>query len=326
MDGLKIASVPLVSVVMTVYNPDPEYFPKAVGSILRQTVEDLELIIIEDPSPRSGREMLGRIDDSRIRYTLNDRRTSLVAQRNQGLEAAEAELIAIMDSDDIAHPLRLEKQVDFLRAHPGIGVVGSQIAAIDSKDRIKGYRRFPVHHNEILDELPRIVPICNPSVMLRRDATLLAGGYRPIDYDAAEDYDLWSRMARLGVRFANHHETLLYYRIHNRQIKSSRLGDTIKSVLKIKELYWSDQMDIRARAQCLGERMLLLLPKWVVTRLMLASLYNDVSPNPNDQGNLVTLESLLRDDAWIDNSSSSSELPAPVPQCSRWRLIATRRF
>jgi glycosyltransferase involved in cell wall biosynthesis len=324
MGPIEAVHAPLVSVVMTTYTPDPEYFPKAVRSILGQTMRDLELIIVEDPSPNSGREMLQGIDDARIRYIANDRRTSLVAQRNRGLEAAGAPLIAIMDSDDIAHPLRLEKQVEYLRAHPDVDVIGSQIAVIDSRDRIVGYRRFPARHDEILGEMPRVIPFCNPSIMLRREAMLLAGGYRFVDYAAAEDYELWSRMARLGLRFANHGELLLYYRIHEEQIKFIHLKDTIRGVLKVKQLYWSESTGFRALARRWGERLLLHLPDRIVMRLLLASLYSHRPPESAPCGGVEPPASFLRDYTWTDSSSSSSGPPDRERRCSRWRSIATR--
>src|SRR5262245_50265044 len=93
---------PLVSVVMSVYNPQPEYFPLAVHSVMQQTLGDLELIIVEDPGPRSGRPMLAGMVDRRIRHIVNPARTSAAAQRNRALAAARGQFVAVLDADDIA--------------------------------------------------------------------------------------------------------------------------------------------------------------------------------------------------------------------------------
>lgn len=125
MQRREVNRIPLVSVVMTVYKPDPEFFHKAVSSILRQTMKELELIIVEDASQSSGKEILADFDDPRIHYVLNPCRTSFSVQKNQGVQLARAALVAFMDADDIAHPQRLARQVEYLAKYPEIEVVGS---------------------------------------------------------------------------------------------------------------------------------------------------------------------------------------------------------
>lgn len=260
---------PLVSVVMPVYRPDRQYFRKAVESILAQRFTDWELVVVEDPSDRSGADMLRDICDPRIRYFTNARRTSLVDQRNRAFEEARGHLIAIMDSDDIAHPFRLVKQVNFLGSHPEVDVVGSQVSVIDSNDRVLGHRWYPAIHNEILRAIPRFVPLAQPAVMLRREVIESLGGYHFAEFPTAEDYAYWSRLLQSGVQFANLPEPLYYYRIHDRQIKLSKLRETIQGVLRVRNLYWSDRLDFRARLQVWGERLLLHLPMPFVGWLLL---------------------------------------------------------
>jgi len=97
---------PIVSVVMPVLNPHPVYFRQAVESILNQTLQDWELVIVEDPSPRSAAEILKDYPDPRIRHFVNPQRTSLVQQLNRGLQETQAELVARHDHDDISEPER----------------------------------------------------------------------------------------------------------------------------------------------------------------------------------------------------------------------------
>src|SRR6185369_10850241 len=103
------AGIPAVSVVMPVLDPDPTYFRLAVESVLRQTLADLEFVIVEDPSPRSAATVLAEFADPRVRHFVNPARTSFAAQINRGLQESRSDLIARFDADDICDPRRLEK-------------------------------------------------------------------------------------------------------------------------------------------------------------------------------------------------------------------------
>ena len=266
---------PTGSVVMTVYEPHPVFFRKAVESILAQSWRDFELIVVEDPSRNRGEELLRDISDSRLRHVVNEGRTSLVQQKNLGLQMAVGRYIALMDADDVAHRSRFAKQVEYLDARPETTVLGSQISVIDERDRVIGHRRFPVHHEEILKALPRVVPLSQPSVMFRREAFESFGMYQPTEYTAAEDYELWSRWIQQGVLFANHPEPLLSYRLHPAQTKFTKLRETILADLRVKETYWVGALDTRSRLWWRAQRALLMLPEWFVRRLLVLCLYQD---------------------------------------------------
>jgi glycosyltransferase involved in cell wall biosynthesis len=264
---------------MPVLRPHPVFFPRAVRSTLRQTLHDLELVIVEDPSDRSGRDMLGGLlNDPRVRYFVNPARTSQVEQRNRTLAQSRAELVALMDADDVAEPSRLERQVAYLETHPEVGVVGSQVAVIGPSDEPLGYRAFPLSHEAIVSAMTRTVPLNQPSVMLRRSVVLAAGGYRSDLADVAVDYELWSRLAARGARFANLPEPLLRYRVHPEQLKSARLRPMIEAVLRVKAHYWRDKMDWRALAQMWGERCLLYLPPGLVYWALLRTHFRGRRP------------------------------------------------
>ena len=266
-------SRPLVSVVMTVLNPHPVYFQQAVQSILFQEFSDFELIIVEDPSPRSGKVILQALTDPRIRYVENARKTSLVDQKNQGIAQASGEYVAYLDADDIAEPTRLAKQVGFLQSHREIDVLGSQINLIDDTGAIFGYRSFPLSHDDIVTAMRRYVPLSHPSLMIRRDVLVRNGGYQLRGYAAPEDYELWSRLVLAGATFANHPEALIRYRLHSGQMKMTHLRSTIEGMLHIKRLYWLDKMNWQDRLQMFGEQVLLWLPMWFVIQMLLIVRY-----------------------------------------------------
>lgn len=265
---------PLVSVIMVVYDPHPEYFRKAVESIVSQQYSNWELIIVETPSPRPASQILQSIPDSRIRHVISSQQTSLVEQRNRGFQEARGQFMALMDADDIAHPFRLIKQLKFLHSHPTVDVMGSQIGVIDSEDGIAGYRWFPSLHEEILRSIVHIVPLCQPAVMLRRDVVDRLGGYRLTEFPVGEDYEYWSRLLRAGVRFANHPDVLLFYRVHPAQLKRSKLRETIRAVLFVRKRYWSDRINFLARLQIVSERILSHMPTAIVAWLLLKSRWH----------------------------------------------------
>ncbi|MDW8030145.1 MAG: glycosyltransferase family 2 protein, partial [Armatimonadota bacterium] len=141
-----MAKKPIVSVVMPAFNPHPVYFRQAVESILNQTFEDWEFVIVEDPSPRQAAEILKDYPDPRIRHFVNPKRTSLVQQRNRALEEACGKLIACQDADDISEPERLAKQVAFMESNPDVAVLGTPLTVIDGDGKVLGYRFYPCEH------------------------------------------------------------------------------------------------------------------------------------------------------------------------------------
>jgi glycosyltransferase involved in cell wall biosynthesis len=259
-----MASNPRVSVLMPLYAPEPAYLRSAIESLLQQTLEDFELLIVEDPSSPAAEHLIGHYADPRIRYFLNAHRGSLVESLNHGLELARADLVARLDGDDVCVPTRLQRQLEFLQHHAEVSVLGSQITIIDRNGRKCGRRRYPLTHEAILHALPRFNPLAHPSVMYRKAPILDAGGYA---YPVNEDYELWSRLARRGVRFANHPESLLEYRVHPSALKASQLRQILQGTLDIKRLYWQDRMDALGRARMLVERLMLRLPPQAVARL-----------------------------------------------------------
>jgi glycosyltransferase involved in cell wall biosynthesis len=263
----------LVSVMMPVLGPHPSYFRAAVESVLAQTHACLELVIVEDPSTTSGAELLRRLDDPRVRHIANPTRTSLVDQRNRALAEARGDIVAMLDADDLAEPDRFEKQLAFLDAHPDVGVVGSQLTIIDPQGVELGSRAYPLSHDEIVRAFSRYNAIAQPSVMARKHVLVDAGGYQYRTFPVNEDYELWSRLAQRGVRFANHPERLLRYRVHPHGTKAAMLRRMLRATIDVKKQFWRDQMDARARVRFWTEHLLLGLPPSLVLKLFVMTQY-----------------------------------------------------
>ncbi len=258
------ASAPVVSVVICVIDPHPVYFPLAVASILEQSLRELELIIVEEPSSASAGELLRRFDDPRIRHLSHETRTTLVEQRNRGIEHARAELIAVLDADDVAEPTRLAEQVAFMQEHPEVGVLGTQLRLIDPAGETIGFRRYPVEPRAVTAALERYNTIGQPSVMYRKSVVQAAGGYRYSRYPATEDYELWCRLGSAGVQLANLERALVRYRIHPGGMKTQKLHGILRGTIELKETYFGGRMSLRAKLRLLGERALLRLPPALV--------------------------------------------------------------
>ena len=198
---------------MSTYN-DARYLPGAIESILGQSLQDFELIIIDDHSADETPEALANYiqRDSRIRVIRNERNVGVARSLNRGIEVARGELIARMDSDDISLPERFDKQVAFLDAHPEVGVLGTQTLFIDESGQLFRQAEWekPTSHNSLVWQLFYATPICHPSVMMRTECLRSVGGYSP-DYPN-EDMQLWTRMA-LTTKLANLDDILLHYRM-----------------------------------------------------------------------------------------------------------------
>jgi len=257
---------PRVSVVICVIDPHPVYFLQAVQSILDQTLDDLELIIIEEPSSADGRDLLSDCVDSRVRHVMHPERTSLVQQRNRGIALAHADLIALLDADDIAEPNRLEEQVAFMESHSEVGVLGTNLRLIDPDGKALGCRVHPSDPVQVSKTLRRYNPIAQPSVMYRKKVVESAGGYRYQRYPV-EDYELWCRLDCAGVLQANLSQCLVRYRIHPGGMKTTKLRLVLKGTIDIKEMHYGRSLNLRERLRILAERTLLYLPPKLVLKL-----------------------------------------------------------
>jgi hypothetical protein len=141
---------------------------------------------------------------------------------NDGIDLCRGGLIARMDADDLAHPKRLELQVDALRRDPGLGVVSCLVEHFPEADLAEGFRIYErwlnslVEHEEILRDRFIESPIPHPSAVVRRSLLRRVGGYR--DNGLPEDYDLWLRLAEAGARFRKVTRVLHRWRHHDRRL------------------------------------------------------------------------------------------------------------
>lgn len=211
---------PKISIILPVYNGDL-FLKEAIHSILTQSLEDFELIVVNDGSTDTTLEIIKTFStDPRIKFISRENR-GLVASLNEGIELSSGSYIARQDADDISEPDRFKKQFELLQSNPSTVIVGSSIKTLDMKGSIKN-KHFVIQNNNALKaELLVRSPFAHGSVMIRKSALVKAGGYQQADWPA-EDYGLWVRMASLG-KFANLKETLYQYRENEQGISLSNI-------------------------------------------------------------------------------------------------------
>ncbi len=209
-----MSGAPAVSVVMPVHNAG-EYLDAAVGSILGQSLADFEFVILDDGSTDGSLERLRRWarSDGRIRLIENGTRRGAALSSDRVTRAAGAAVIARMDADDIAEPMRLERQLKVLADHPDAVMVGALADTIDESGR-----RVRAPDYGRLVRRSAFAPFSHSTAMFRRDAFERAGGYRSAA-EKWEDVDLFLRLAAEG-RILVLAEPLLHYRQTGRSTRS----------------------------------------------------------------------------------------------------------
>jgi glycosyltransferase involved in cell wall biosynthesis len=208
---------PRVTVLMPVYNAE-QYLKSAIDSILNQTFQDFEFLIIDDGSTDTSQAIISSYTDPRIRSIHEQKNRGIAAALNKGFDLAQGEYIARMDSDDISLPHRLETQVRFMDSHSEVGVSGTWIKK--KKNWFSVTERMPTDHEHIAALLLFVNPLRHPTIMLRTSVIRSQALYYSDQFPHAEDYELWTRMISLS-RFAIIPKPLLLYRIHHDQITQS---------------------------------------------------------------------------------------------------------
>ncbi|MDR3637804.1 MAG: glycosyltransferase family 2 protein [Isosphaeraceae bacterium] len=211
---MRSSANPIVSIVLPVYN-SAAYLLEAIRSVLGQTFHEFELVAVDDGSDDGSDAILDHcsLQDERVRVFHSPHQGPSGA-RNCAIRLARGEFLATLDSDDVASPLRLRLQVDYLRRNPECVVVGGQGAQIDPDGDPIAPLRVPLRHDAIEQELfvGRGSAIIHSAAMCRRAAVVEVGGYDE-GLSLSEDLDLYLRLAEHG-RLANLPDLLVRQRRH----------------------------------------------------------------------------------------------------------------
>ena len=197
---------------MPVYNGF-KYLDEAMKSILNQTFQNFEFIIIDDGSTDDSVKIIKSYDDNRIRLVENKNNVGQSATLNQGLSLAKGKYIARMDQDDISMPERLKKQFEFMENNSNVDICGSWLQLMGKYD---GIVELETDSERIKINLLTNQNLAHPAVMIRKSTLVKYElNYNPT-FTIGNDYDLWVRMFEY-CSFANLPEPLLKFRMHDNQ-------------------------------------------------------------------------------------------------------------
>jgi glycosyltransferase involved in cell wall biosynthesis len=200
----------MVSVVMAVFNGE-KYLKEAVGSVLSQSLDDFEFIIIDDGSSDGTASIVRSFGDKRIKLISRENK-GLAPSLNEGIGIARGKYVVRMDADDICMPDRFRKQIEFMEVHPECSVLGSSAIIIDKDGAYLYESSVETEWADIKARLPLAVPIFHSSTVFERDKVLKCGGYQEGVRQYLEDTVLWNRMARYG-ELRNLPDALIKYRL-----------------------------------------------------------------------------------------------------------------
>ncbi len=228
---------PLISVIMPVYNTAP-FLKEAIESVLQQTENNFELIIINDASTDQSKEVISSILDPRIRLINNEKNLGLAVSLNKGIRAATGKYIARMDGDDVALPNRFEEQLQTIKSADRKSVVCSTCLLIDESGNKIGKWKDDTKYisaKDIRNQLPNNNCIVHPSVFVRKDV-LSEFFYDPEQHES-EDYDLWLRMASDEVQFLKIEQPLILHRIRKHSFTRQRQQNVFFKLFRVKIVF-----------------------------------------------------------------------------------------
>lgn len=223
---------PLVSVNMAVFNGE-KYIKEAIDSILSQTYQNFELIIVDDGSHSDQSIQIAKsYNDSRIKLIINDKNRGLAYTRNKALEISKGKYVAVLDCDDIALPTRIEEQVTFLELNTDYAMVGSWVINIDESGKTKELWKLDLQDNLLKTKLFFSNYFAQSAVMIRKQA-ISKFSYSE-EHAPAEDYYLWSQIA-YEYKVGNLQKALIKYRTHSENISTREevlQNECVKKVLE----------------------------------------------------------------------------------------------
>lgn len=210
-----------VSCIMSNYNTSPEFLRPAIESVLKQTMDDFEFIIVDDGSNDSSTDVLEeyRRKDKRIKVLYNDTNHGLAFSLNRAIKESSGEYLARMDTDDYSLPDRFEKQILYLESHKNIDIIGSYAKCFGA---LSGYGYTPY----IDQECCRSALLCydcliHPTVMMRRSFLQSNNLEYDPSFQCSQDFDLWTRSLDYG-QISILPEVLFLYRYHSAQLTTSK--------------------------------------------------------------------------------------------------------
>ena len=233
-----------ISACLPVYKTEEKYLRECIESVLGQTFQDFELLILDDCPEQPVKSIVESYHDKRIKYMQNPENLGISKTRNKLIEMAQGEYLAVVDHDDISLPERFAKEAAYLDEHPETGVV-----SCFRKNIVGGkIERYPADNSEISRRLMFSSCIVHPAAMIRKSVLLQNNLRYEERYSPAEDYALWCRLiGKTG--FHNIPEVLFLYRNFENNTshrQKSRMGEVTQAIYAFVR---RDHPDLWAEAQ-----------------------------------------------------------------------------
>ena len=248
------AKNPTVSVIIPTYNR-AHLIGRAIRSVLNQTYQDFELIVVDDGSTDNTEEVVKGFNDGRIRYIRHDENRGGAAARNTGIKASQGEYIAFLDSDDEWLPHKIEKQLTvFSKGSLRLGVVYTGVRTVDLRSGRLIHIKLPQARGDIFRKLlSENVVVGSTSTALIRRSCLGKSGLFDENLPSRQDLDLWIRLARYYT-FDYVREVLAVIYIHKNRITSTPEAKIRGSKLLLQKIY----EDLRKSKKLLSQYQFLI--------------------------------------------------------------------
>lgn len=272
-----------VSVLMAVYN-NAAYLREAIDSVLAQTANDFELVLVDDGSTDQSPEIMARYAEQDARVVVyRQENQGIGGALNQGLRLARAPYIAILDSDDTMEPERLAIQAAYLDQHAEIAAVGSQWFAIDTQSRIQGIDRHPTDPSSLFTLMFAYFALHHPTIMVRKETILACGAYdNKITHGCmCMDYGVFFNLLQAGHRMTNLPNLLTRWRLNPNSVTHSKARPQTQNCIDIRARAFK-KLDLqdRDRANRLALDLVRTFPAGSWFDEKVAALIPDAQPSP----------------------------------------------
>jgi glycosyltransferase involved in cell wall biosynthesis len=222
-----------ISILLPVFNCGL-YIKSAIQSIINNSFENYEIIVINDGSTDNTLDIINQFNDPRIKI-YNKENSGLVETLNYGLKKCNYPIIMRMDGDDVIHQKKIETQLNYFSRNESV-LVGTQGFTIDLNEDKTGKINLPLTHDKIIKSLLKLSSgLIHPSIMFYKDALLKIGGYNQ-NFKHAEDYEMYLRLSKIG-KISNIEDKLIYLRKHDTNVSLVYAEDQIKNSIISREIY-----------------------------------------------------------------------------------------
>jgi glycosyltransferase involved in cell wall biosynthesis len=310
-----------MTVLMPVYNAS-RFLREALDSVLSQTFQDFEFLIMDDGSTDDSIEIIQGYNDSRIRLLRNEKNLGISETLNKGIQLSSCELIARMDADDVCNPFRLQKQYNYMTSHPDCALLSSwtRVMTEDNKFvRLERYRSRYYYYNLTFE-----CWMYHPSVVFRRAPVLDVGAY---SMRYSEDYDLFWKLS-VKYEIGNIAEPLVNYRLastslHNVLRKAEYDTANEQNVLRNIRYYMGDDYEIsRPCLECLRHNFEpIVRSQSIADALQSLRILDEITEKIIAKENVNRDERAIREAHFYKREFIITQLARALPGLSKLHLI-----